>query len=79
MIQYTDSANEDESEEDTSIPSSETTGEIVAVEGEDGHQYVVLEVIQLDGQDQLENYSSASVSMQDVDQSRKYKSFFFIC
>jgi len=66
-LQYTDSANEDESEEDTSIPTSETG--VVAVEGEDGQQYVVLEVIQLDGQDQIGSYSSSSVSIQQADQS----------
>jgi len=72
LLQYTDSANEDESEEDTSIPTRETG--VVAVEGEDGQQYVVLEVIQLDGQDQIDNYSSTSVSIQQVDQSScKYK------
>lgn len=70
-MQYTDSANEDESEEDTSIPTSETG--VVAVEGEDGQQYVVLEVIQLDGQDHQMDYTSTSVSMQPVDQSCKYK------
>jgi len=71
-LQYTDSANEDESEEDTSIPTSETG--VVAVEGDDGQQYVVLEVIQLDGQDQIDNYTSTSVSIQQVDQSScKYK------
>lgn len=69
-MQYTDSANEDESEEDTSIPVSETG--VVAVEGDDGQQYVVLEVIQLDGQDQIDNYTSTSVSIQQVDQSCKY-------
>lgn len=67
LLQYTDSANEDESEEDTSIPTSETG--VVAVEGEDGQQYVVLEVIQLDGQDQIGSYSSSSVSIQQADQS----------
>ncbi|XP_027842149.1 transcriptional repressor CTCFL-like isoform X1 [Aphis gossypii] len=66
-LEYTDSANEDESEEDTSIPTSETG--VVAVEGEDGQQYVVLEVIQLDGQDQIGSYSSSNVSIQQVDQS----------
>lgn len=71
VIQYTDSANEDESEEDTSIPTSETG--VVAVEGEDGQQYVVLEVIQLDGQNQMDSYTSTSVSIQQVDQSCKYK------
>lgn len=70
MIQYTDSAsaNDDESEEDTSIPSNEA--EVLAVKGEDGHQYVVLEVIQLDGQDQMGNYSS-NVSVQQPNQSCK--------
>lgn len=77
MIQYTDSANEDESEEDTSIPSNES--ETVAVEGEDGQRYVVLEVIQLDDQDQLDNYSSSTVSLQQANQSCKYKSFLFLC
>lgn len=67
-MQYTDSANEDESEEDTSIPTSETTG-VVSVEGDDGQQYVVLEVIQLDGQDQMDGYTSTSVSIQQSDQS----------
>lgn len=66
-MQYTDSANEDESEEDTSIPKRETG--VVAVEGEDGQQYVVLEVIQLDGQEQMDSYSSTSVPIQQVDQS----------
>jgi len=71
-LQYTDSANEDESEEDTSIPTSETG--VVAVEGEDGQQYVVLEVIQLDGQDQIGSYTASSVSLQQIDQSScKYK------
>lgn len=69
-MQYTDSVNEDESEEDTSIPPSETG--VVAVEGEDGQQYVVLEVIQLDGQDQVGNYTTSGVSIQQVDQSCKY-------
>jgi len=72
LLQYTDSANEDESEEDTSIPTSETG--VVAVEGDDGQQYVVLEVIQLDGQDQIDSYTSTSVSIQQTDQSScKYR------
>lgn len=75
MIQYSDSADEDESEEDTSIPSSENG--TVAVEGEDGQRYVVLEVVQLDDEDQLENYSSSTVSLQQANQSCKYKSHFF--
>ncbi|XP_050519908.1 transcriptional repressor CTCFL-like isoform X1 [Daktulosphaira vitifoliae] len=65
-IEYTDSTNEDESEEDTSIPTNETG--VVAVEGEDGQQYVVLEVIQLDGQDQMDGYTSTSVSIQQSDE-----------
>jgi hypothetical protein len=68
-MQYTDSPNDDESEEDTSIPTRETG--VVAVEGEDGQQYVVLEVIQLDGREQVDNYSSNNVSIQQVDQSCK--------
>lgn len=47
---------------------------MVAVEGDDGQQYVVLEVIQLDGQDQIDGYTSSSVSIQQVDQTTcKYK------
>lgn len=75
MKQYTDSPNDDESEEDTSIPSSDTG--VVAVEGEDGHQYVVLEVIQLDSQDQCENYSSKSITVQQTGHSCK-NTFFFL-
>lgn len=76
-MQYTDSANEDESEEDTSIPTSETG--VVAVEGDDGQQYVVLEVIQLDGQDQMDDYTSSSVSIEQVNQtSCKYKLFLIL-
>ncbi|VVC33795.1 Zinc finger C2H2-type,Zinc finger, RING/FYVE/PHD-type [Cinara cedri] len=67
-LEYTDSANEDESEEDTSIPS--TKSEVVTLDSGDGrHQYVVLEVIQLDGQDQRENYTSTSVTVQQAGQS----------
>lgn len=76
MIQYTDSPNDDESEEDTSIPSSDAG--VVAVEGEDGHQYVVLEVIQLDSQDQCENYSSKSITVQQTGNSCKNKKQFFM-
>lgn len=70
-MQYTDSTNEGESEEDASILTRGT--EIVSVKGEDGQQYVLLEKIYLGGQKQ-KNCTSTNVSLKHVDQSScKYK------
>ncbi|XP_060857315.1 transcriptional repressor CTCFL-like [Metopolophium dirhodum] len=65
-LEYIDSADEDESENDTSIPSSGTGA--ITVQGEDGQQYVLLEVIQLGGQDQINN-TSTNVSIKQVEKS----------
>jgi len=74
LLQYIDSADEDESEDDTSTPSSGTGA--ITVQGEDGQQYVLLEVIPLGGQDQIDN-ASTNVSIKQVDKSFcKYKFMF---
>ncbi|XP_022179902.1 transcriptional repressor CTCFL-like isoform X2 [Myzus persicae] len=65
-LEYTDSTNEGESEEDASILTRGT--EIVSVKGEDGQQYVLLEKIYLGGQKQ-KNCTSTNVSLKHVDQS----------
>jgi len=71
LLQDIDSADEDESEDDTSIPSSGTGA--IHLQGKDGQQYVLLEMIQLGGQDQIDN-TSTNVSVKQVDKSScKYK------
>jgi len=66
-LQYTDSVDEDESEEETI-----RTGTIT-VQGEDGQQYILLEVTQLGDQGQIDN-ASTSVSIKQADKSScKYK------
>lgn len=69
-MQYTDSADEDESEGDTNIPLSGTGA--ITIQGEDGQQYVLLEMIQLGDQDQIDK-ASTNVSTKQVDKSCKYK------
>ncbi|XP_015375388.1 PREDICTED: transcriptional repressor CTCF-like isoform X2 [Diuraphis noxia] len=65
-LEYTDSTNEDESEEDTSIQPSGT--EFISIEGRDGQQYVLLKMVELGGQNQRDN-TSTSLSTKQVDQS----------
>ncbi|KAL4152777.1 hypothetical protein QTP88_000610 [Uroleucon formosanum] len=61
-----DSANEHESEDDTNIVSSGTGA--TTIQGEDGQQYVLLEMNQLGGQNQIDN-ASTNVSTEQDDNS----------
>lgn len=60
-----------ESEKNTSIQTSETA--IVGAEFEDGQQYVMLKVIQLNDQNQINSYTPTSVSILRDIESCKYK------
>jgi len=71
LFQSRDSADEDESEDDSNFVSSGTGA--ITVQGEDGQQYVLLEVIKLGGQDQIDNASKNISIKQDDKSSCKYK------
>lgn len=71
LLQSIDSANEHESEDDTNIVSSGTGA--TTIQGEDGQQYVLLEMNQLGGQNQIDNASTNVSTEQDDNSSCKYK------